>query len=73
MDEMRSIFRNKLIQFTTDSARQPNNNESRPLRMGYDLNAREELIRTYTEKEIDLNEKLDRERKQLRQTRLEMR
>lgn len=31
--------------------------------MGYDLNAREELIRTYTEKEIDLNEKLDREKK----------
>lgn len=28
-------------------------------KMGYDLNAREELIRTYTEKEIELKDKLD--------------
>lgn len=72
MDEMRSIYRNKLIQFTTETTR--NQNEpNKPIRMGYDLNAREELIRTYTEKEIDLNEKLEKERKLTRALRLEVR
>ena len=36
----------------------------KPVRMGYDLNAREELIRTYTEREIDLNEKLEKQTKE---------
>lgn len=31
----------------------------KPTRIGYDMSAREELIRTYTEKEIELNEKLE--------------
>jgi hypothetical protein len=35
-------------------------------RIGYDFNAREDLIRTYTEKEIDLNERLEREKKNLK-------
>lgn len=35
----------------------------KPTRIGYDLNAREELIRTYTEKEIELNERLEREKR----------
>lgn len=63
MDEMRSIYRNKLIQLTTDSYKQQ---DKPPLRMGYDLNAREELIRTYTEKEIELNERLEKEKKQVK-------
>lgn len=54
---MRSLYRNKLLQFTTEGK------SDKATRIGYDLNAREELIRTYTEKEIDLNEKLERERK----------
>ena len=32
------------------------------MRLGFNMNAREELIRTYNEKEIDLNEKIERER-----------
>jgi cell division protein FtsB len=68
MDEMRAIYRNKLIQFTTENAKPGD----KPLRMGYDLNAREELIRTYTEKEIDLNERIARENKQSRQLKQEV-
>jgi regulator of replication initiation timing len=63
MDEMRSIYRNKLIQFTADSVK---GEGGKPVRMGYDLNAREELIRTYTEKEISLNEKLEQQHKENR-------
>ena len=37
--------------------------KDKPLRSGYDLNSREELIRTYTEKEIELVERLENERK----------
>ncbi len=68
LDEMRSVYRNKLLQVTQAST-EPN----RPARNGYDLNAREELIRTYTEKEIELNEKLARERKVTAQLKLELR
>lgn len=41
--------------------------------MGYDLNAREELIRTYTEKEIELKEKFDNTKQQHKQARMEIR
>lgn len=60
MDDKTSIFRNKLLQFTADQAK---GGKDKPTRVGYDLNAREELIRTYTEKEIELNERLEREKR----------
>lgn len=41
----------------------------KPVRVGYDLNAREELIRTYTEKEIELTERLEKERRNAKTTR----
>lgn len=63
LDEMRSIYRNKLVQFTTDQAK---GGPDKPQRIGYDLNAREELIRTYTEKEIELTERLEKERRSIK-------
>ena len=36
------------------------------------MNAREELIRTYTEKEIELNEKLERERRRFKEKEVEI-
>jgi len=42
-------------------------------RIGYDLNAREELIRTYTEKEIELKEKNDQNRLTLKHLKMENR
>jgi len=57
MNEMRSLYRNKLMQFATDGK------PDKASRIGYDFNAREDLIRTYTEKEIELNEKIEREKK----------
>ena len=40
-------------------------------KVGYDLNAREDLIRTYTEKEVDLKEKLEKEKYQAKALRIE--
>lgn len=57
---MRSLYRNKLMSFATDGK------PDKVSRIGYDFNAREDLIRTYTEKEIDLNERLEREKKNLK-------
>lgn len=37
------------------------------------MNAREDLIRTYNEKEIDLNEKFEREKNSFKQMQIEMR
>ncbi|KRX05294.1 P-loop containing nucleoside triphosphate hydrolase [Pseudocohnilembus persalinus] len=62
MDEMRSVYRQKLIQFTTELNRR--DGAEKPTRIGYDMSAREELIRTYTEKEIELNEKLEQTKRQ---------
>lgn len=62
MNEMRSLYRNKLLSFTVEAK------PDKASRLGYDFNAREDLIRTYTEKEIELNEKLDRERKNSKQS-----
>jgi len=67
IDEMRSVFRQKLLQFMGDQVK----GDKMPGRIGYDLNAREELIRTYTEKEIDLKEKLDHNKTVLKQLKME--
>ena len=67
IDEMRSVFRQKLLQFMGDQVK----GEKAPGRIGYDLNAREELIRTYTEKEIELKEKLDHNKTVLKQLKME--
>lgn len=56
---MRSLYRNKLMQLAGDKP-------DKVSRIGYDFNAREDLIRTYTEKEIDLNERLEKEKKNLK-------
>ncbi|CAD8184449.1 unnamed protein product [Paramecium octaurelia] len=67
MNEMRSLYRNKLMQFATDGK------PDKASRIGYDFNAREDLIRTYTEKEIELNERLEREKKNSKQASLQVR
>lgn len=69
IDEMRSVYRQKLLQFMGDQTRGDKNGT----RIGYDLNAREELIRTYTEKEIDLKEKADNSKQHLKALRMENR
>lgn len=57
---MRSIYRNKLIQFTR------NENKNR------DLEAREELVKSFNEKEIESKEKLDSYKKETAQQKLEI-
>ncbi len=42
-------------------------------RIGFDLNAREELIRTYTEKEIDITERLEKDRLIIKNFKMEAR
>ena len=42
-------------------------------RIGFDLNSREELIRTYTEKEINLTEKLEKDRLVIKNFKMEAR
>ena len=59
---MRHVYRNKLIQYTQEQKNGFNGQQTEK-RVGFDLNAREELVRTYTEKEVDLVEKLEKERK----------
>lgn len=81
IDEMRSVFRQKLLQFMGDQVKggsitSHNKNDhfsldKGPGRIGYDLNAREELIRTYTEKEIDLKEKVDSSRQNIKNLKME--
>ena len=66
MDEMRSIYRGKLMQFMNSMSA-----GNKPT-LGYDLNAREELIRTYTEKEVDLAEKQERAKHETKQLKLEL-
>lgn len=52
MDEMRAIYRKKLNELVSEQVR------GKP-----GMNAREELIRDYTEKEIQLTDKIERELK----------
>lgn len=40
--------------------------------IGYDLKARQELIRTYTEKEVDLSEKFERALQKLKKKGIEL-
>ena len=43
------------------------------MKLGYDMNAREELIRSYNEKEILLNETIEKEKSNTKNTKMEMR
>lgn len=43
------------------------------MKLGYDMNAREELIRSYNEKEILLNETIEKERNNNKNLKMEMR
>lgn len=87
---MRSIYRNKLIQFVQDQARGgPNGGnweinqiyfsnvhlwwiKDKPIRIGYDMNAREELIRSYNEKEISLTENLEKDKRLSKNLKMEI-
>eukprot|EP00828_Plagiopyla_frontata_P003703 TRINITY_DN11192_c0_g1_i2.p1 TRINITY_DN11192_c0_g1~~TRINITY_DN11192_c0_g1_i2.p1 ORF type:complete len:540 (+),score=78.71 TRINITY_DN11192_c0_g1_i2:95-1621(+) len=69
VDEMRSVYRGKLLNYMNSQIDGPSRVESTS-KLGFNMNAREELIRTYNEKEVDQNERLDHEHhinKQLRQ------
>ena len=54
IDEMRGIFRGKLLHFMNEKIGDE--------KLQYNLNAKEELIRTYTEKEEDLTERYSKAR-----------
>lgn len=43
------------------------------MKLGYDMNAREELIRSYNEKEIILNETIEKEKGNAKSLKMEMR
>lgn len=60
IDEMRSIYRNKLIQFTRNETK------------NRDIEAREELVRTYNEKEVENKERMDSFKKESAQQKLEI-
>ncbi len=55
MDEMRAVYSGKLMEFMRGGK------VGKQGSMGYDLNAREELIRMYTEKEVYVTEQLEKE------------
>ena len=55
MDEMDSLYRSKLMQYSMEEKANKDANV-----MGY--NAREDLVRSYREKEVELIERLDKER-----------
>ena len=42
------------------------------MKLGYDMNAREELIRSYNEKEILLNETIEKEKATVKNNKMEM-
>ncbi|EGR27555.1 kinesin-like protein, putative [Ichthyophthirius multifiliis] len=71
LDEMRSIYRSKLLQFTNDQGRNQQD-KSQSVRIGYDMNAREELIRSYNEKETSLTQALEKEKKVSKNLRIEI-
>jgi hypothetical protein len=56
VEEMRSAFRNKLTKYM---------NENNPDSSAVTWKAKEELIRSYTEKEVDLSQRLERESKRI--------
>ena len=56
VEEMRSAFRNKLTKYM---------NENNPDSSAVTWSAKEELIRSYTEKEVDLTQRLEKESKRL--------
>lgn len=68
LNERTFIFRKKLVEFTSEQVK----GQEKQHRVGYDLNAREELIRTYTEKEIELNQKLETERRKSKEKEIEL-
>ena len=68
LEQMRSIYRQKLLQFMNEQS-----NDKTALKLGYDMNAREELLRNYNEKEIELNEKLEKEKLVNKNVRTEVR
>lgn len=45
----------------------------KPIRIGYDMSAREELIRSYNEKEIYLSESLEKEKRLNKNFKMEIR
>lgn len=51
MDEMRQVYRNKLLQFIELSNKDDQ-------QIGLQIKSKEELLRTYNEKEVDLSERL---------------
>lgn len=65
MDEMDSLYRAKLMQYAMEEKANKDKNQ-----LGF--NAREDLVRSYREKEVDLIEKLDKERNQYRSTKTEL-
>lgn len=65
MDEMDSLYRAKLMQYAMEEKVSKDKKM-----MGF--NAREDLIRSYREKEVELMEKLDKERGLLRSTKTEL-
>lgn len=52
LEEMRSAFRNKLTKYMSENA---------PDQAAVNWSAKEELIRSYTEKEVELTQALERE------------
>ena len=44
----------------------------KPIRIGYDMNAREELIRSYNEKEISLSESMEKEKRLTKNLKMEI-
>lgn len=65
MDEMDNLYRAKLMQYSMEEKTTTDKKM-----MGF--NAKEDLIRSYREKEVELMEKLDKERAQLRATTTEL-
>lgn len=64
MDEKDNLYRAKLMQYQMEEKTKDKN------MMGY--NAREDLVRSYREKEVELIEKLDKERTQMRSVKTEV-
>ena len=46
--------------------------KDKPIRIGYDMNAREELIRSYNEKEISLSESMEKEKRMTKNLKMEI-
>lgn len=66
MDEMRAVYSGKLMEFMRGGS------GGKKGSIGYDLNARQELIRMYTEKEVYVTEKLERAMQKLKKKSIEL-